>query len=52
LVKASERFVEFHLKVGDVEIELRRRRAVGHAAPASTSQSCVAARSSRADTEA
>jgi len=52
LVKASERFVEFHLKVGDVEIELRRRRAVGHAAPASISQSCVAARSSRADTEA
>lgn len=33
LIKSSERFSEFRLKVGDIEIELRRRGAAGTPAP-------------------
>jgi len=52
LVKASERFFEFHLKVGDVEIELRRHRAAHDAPQTSTSQRSATGDSSRADLEA
>lgn len=34
LVKASERYARFHLKVGEFEIELRRRESNGSLAQA------------------
>lgn len=34
LVKASERFSQFHLKFGDIEIELHRRRTQARSEPA------------------
>lgn len=34
LVKSSEQFSEFRLKVGEIEVELRRRGAAGTPAPA------------------
>ncbi len=34
LIKSSERFSEFRLKVGEIEIELRRRGAAGASNPA------------------
>ncbi|HYM48052.1 MAG TPA: acetyl-CoA carboxylase biotin carboxyl carrier protein [Burkholderiaceae bacterium] len=35
LIKSTEHFSEFRLKVGEIELELRRRRAAGAAMPAS-----------------
>lgn len=34
LIKASDQFSEFRLKIGEIEVELRRRGAPGAAAPA------------------
>lgn len=39
LIKSSEQFSEFRLKVGDIEVELRRRHPTGTQSPRPTSAS-------------
>ena len=43
LVKASEQFSEFRLKVGEIEIELRRRGPPGYVAPATNPEAAASA---------
>ena len=45
LVEASERYARFHLKVGEFEIELRRRESKGSLARATGTGSAAAAAS-------